>query len=80
MKIKFALSKLFHITLISWGLPFIINAGIHQPQLQIPYLKTAPVIDVKLNEVAWKKSTELSEFINWSLDTYIKDAVYKRAC
>jgi hypothetical protein len=66
--------------LISWGLPFIINAGIHQPQLQIPLIKTAPVIDGKLNDATWQKSTELSEFINWSLDSYIKDAVSVFLC
>ena len=28
----------------------------------------------------WQKSTELSEFVNWSLDSYIKDAVTVFLC
>jgi hypothetical protein len=80
MKIKPALLKLLYFTLISLGFPFMVNAGIHQPQLQIPHIKSAPVIDGKLNDATWQKSTELSEFINWSLDSYIKDAVSVFLC
>ena len=54
--------------------------AIHSPQLQIPHIKTAPVIDGKLNDATWQKSAELSEFINWSLDSYIKDDVSVFLC
>ena len=80
MKIKPVLERLFLLVLISSGLSLSINAGIHQPQLQIPKINTAPVIDGKLDEATWKKSTELSEFINWSLDSYIKDNVSVFLC
>ena len=56
-------------------MPHFPDAAIHQPRLQIPHTTTPPLIDGKLNDAAWQKSTELSEFINWSLDSYIKDAV-----
>jgi len=80
MKTKLVLKRLSLIILISSRLPLFLNAGIHQPQLQIPLVKTAPVIDGKLNDVTWQKSTELSEFVNWSLDNYIKDDVSVFLC
>ncbi len=49
------------------------NAEIHKPQLQIPHVKTTPVIDGNLDDAIWQNSAVLSEFINWSLDSYIKD-------
>lgn len=52
-----------------------LNAQIHQAQLQIPLIKTAPVIDGKLNDQSWQRSTELTEFLRWTLNEYIKDPV-----
>ena len=80
MKTKTVHIRFFLTMLISALIPSLTYAAIHTPQLQIPYIKTAPVIDGNLNDQAWKKSTELSEFINWSLDSYIKDAVTVYLC
>ena len=51
------------------------ESQISKPQLQVPFIKSAPVIDGKLSDASWQQATELSEFVNWSLDTYIKDPV-----
>jgi len=51
------------------------KSQIHQPQLQVPMIKTALVIDGKLTDASWQKASEISEFVNWSLDSYIKDPV-----
>ncbi|MBK8881977.1 MAG: DUF4091 domain-containing protein [Bacteroidales bacterium] len=75
LPIRFLFTSLIYIFFFP-----LSNAAIHQPQLQIPRIKTAPVIDGKLNDAAWQKSTELSEFINWSLDSYIRDAVTVSLC
>jgi hypothetical protein len=80
MKKRLVFIKIFYLMMLALALPIKINAGIHQPQLQIPKIKTAPVIDGKLNDAAWQKSTELSEFVNWSLDSYIKDDVSVFLC
>jgi hypothetical protein len=53
----------------------IAKAQIHQPQIQVPLIKAAPVIDGKLSDLSWKKASEMTEFVNWSLDNYIKDPV-----
>lgn len=79
MKTKMLLKRLLLI-LISSVAPLIINAAVHQPRLQVARIKTAPVIDGKLNDATWQKSTELSEFVNWSLDNYIKDDVSVFLC
>ena len=50
-------------------------AQIHQPIIQASLIKTAPVIDGKLSDLSWKKASEMTEFVNWSLDNYIKDPV-----
>ena len=51
------------------------NSQINTPSLQVPFIKSAPVIDGKLSDVSWKNSAEMSEFVNWTLDSYIKDPV-----
>lgn len=48
--------------------------------LQIPAIKTPPVIDGKLSEAAWQKSVEISEYIIWTLDTYVKDSLTVWIC
>ncbi len=53
---------------------------INKPHLQVPLLKSAPVIDGKLSDPLWQQASELSEFVNWSLDTYIKDPVSVFIC
>jgi hypothetical protein len=68
------------LILLFSGLPSVVRAQIYQPMLQIPATKTAPVIDGKLDDQAWQQSAELSEFVNWSLDTYIKDNVTVFVC
>ena len=75
MKTKSILSRLVYTTLIFVFLPSFIHAQIHQPFLQIPRVKTPPVLDGKLNDASWQKSVELSEFIEWTLDSYVKDPV-----
>ena len=80
MKSKTVQIRFFLTLLISAVMTSVTIAAIHSPQLQIPRTKTAPVIDGKLNDAAWQKSTELSEFINWSLDSYIKDNVSVFLC
>jgi hypothetical protein len=80
MKTKILLTRLYSLILISTFIPYTLKAQIHQPQLQIPFTKTPPVIDGKLTDAAWQKSTELSEFVNWSLDSYVKDSVTVFLC
>ena len=80
MKRKNVLIRLFVLILISALVPWPLSAQIHQPQLQIPLTTSAPVIDGKLNDAAWQRSTELSEFVNWSLNSYIKDTVTVFLC
>ncbi len=53
----------------------VATAQIHQPIIQAPLIKSAPVIDGKLSDLSWKKASEMTEFVNWSLDNYIKDPV-----
>ncbi|MBI5008173.1 MAG: DUF4091 domain-containing protein [Bacteroidia bacterium] len=54
-----------------------LKAGsqISKTQLQIPLIKSAPVIDGNLSDDSWLKASEMSEFVNWTLDSYIKDPV-----
>lgn len=80
MKTKTVHIRVFLTLLFSAVMTSFTYAAIHSPLLQIPATKTAPVIDGKLNDAAWQKSTELSEFINWSLDSYIKDDVSVFLC
>jgi len=80
MKTKKVFIRLFLTILISALMPSLIKAEVHKPQLQIPLTKTPPVIDGKLNDASWRRSTVLSEFINWSLDNYIKDSVTVFLC
>lgn len=58
----------------------LIRAGVQQPMLQIPAIKTPPVIDGKLDDAAWQKSVEISEYIIWTLDTYVKDSLTVWIC
>ncbi len=80
MKTKIIFTKLALILLISILLPSLSQGQLHQPQLQISFTKSPPVIDGKLNDATWQGSTELSEFVNWSLDSYVKDAVTVFLC
>jgi hypothetical protein len=75
MKIASATIRLSFILLIFFLMPSIINAQVHRPQLLVPFIKTPPVIDGKLNDAAWRSSTELSQFVEWSLDNYVQDPV-----
>ena len=75
MKTKILSGKFILVILILAAGFNCLNAQIHQAQLHIPLIKTAPVIDGKLNDQSWQRSTQLTEFINWALDTYIIDAV-----
>ncbi len=72
---KKIITRIIITTFICTGFPLMINAGIHQAELQIPRISTRPAIDGKLSDPSWAKSSELSEFINWSHDKYIKDMV-----
>lgn len=64
----------FILTLvITAGYPIRLKADIHEPLIMIPLVATAPVIDGKLSEQEWKQCTRVSEFINWTRDSYIKD-------
>jgi hypothetical protein len=56
-------------------MPSVIHAQIHRPQLLVPFIKTPPVIDGKLNDTAWRSSSELTQFVEWSLDSYLQDPV-----
>ena len=80
MKTRIVFNRLVFLILVFAALPLIGEARIHQPELQIPFTKTTPLIDGKLDDAAWKSSTELSEFVNWSLDSYSKDAVSVFLC
>ena len=80
MKTKINFFKLVLIFLISTLLPSLSQAQLHQPQLQVSFTKSPPLIDGKLNDATWQGSTELSEFVNWSLDSYVKDAVTVFLC
>ena len=81
MKFNHILRKQALAVLIFAALPFeIMRAEIHQPFMQIPFVKTPPVIDGKLNDASWQKSVELSDFVIWSLDSYTKDSVIVYMC
>ena len=75
MKIASVINRLSFILLIFSLVPSFIHDQIHQPQLLVPFIKTPPVIDGKLNDAAWRSSTELSQFVEWSLDNYVHDPV-----
>jgi hypothetical protein len=75
MKITKLLSRFFLTVLFTGSFTSIINSQINPPQLQVPQIKSAPVIDGKLSDASWQKASEMSEFVNWSLDSYIKDPV-----
>ncbi|HUX97376.1 MAG TPA: glycoside hydrolase domain-containing protein [Bacteroidales bacterium] len=51
------------------------NSQINKPSLKVPFIKSAPVIDGKLTDGSWQNSAEMSEFVNWSLDSYVRDPV-----
>lgn len=71
----------FSLALILFtGLSSVTTGAIHEPHLQIVKAGQAPMIDGRLNDAVWQKSTELSEFVNWSLNDYIKDAVTVYLC
>ena len=76
---KYKAYYLLLITLITFA-PSELKGQIHQPYLQIPLITGAPVIDGKLDDAAWKKCTRLTEFVNWALNTYIKDSVTVYLC
>jgi hypothetical protein len=59
---------------------FMADAQIHVPFIQVPLVSKAPVPDGNLSEDTWQKCTQLSEFVNWSLNTYIKDTVTIYMC
>ncbi len=73
-------TRLFILSVIFAVLPATLSAEIHKPQIQIPLVKEAPFIDGKLRDATWKRSTELTEFVNWSLDSYIRDSVTIYLC
>jgi hypothetical protein len=80
MKTNIYITKLGFSLLILTLMSSILKAEIHQPQLQIPLIETPPVIDGKLTDASWDRSTELSEFVKWSRDSYIKDPVTLFLC
>jgi len=61
-------------------IPFCTAAQIHQPQLQVPLIQTAPVIDGKINDLTWQKAAVLTDFVNWALNGYTKDSVILFIC
>jgi hypothetical protein len=75
MKINEFSFRLFLSVLVFAICSFHGNSQINQPQLMVPVIKSAPVIDGKLSDAEWQKAAEISEFVNWSLDSYIKDQV-----
>ena len=68
-------TRLLLLIIISILPASLIRAQIHQPYLQVPLIRSAPVIDGKLSDASWQKAAEMSEFVNWSLDSYINDPV-----
>ena len=75
MKTRLFWIRLFLLIVIFVLPAFFIKAQIHRPYLQVPLIKTAPAIDGKLSDVSWQNASEVTEFVNWSLDSYIKDPV-----
>jgi hypothetical protein len=80
MNLKGILIRVSFMILISSFHYLSIKAEIHQPQLLIPYVRSAPIIDGKLNDDAWQRSVALSEFIVWTLDDYNHDSVTVFMC
>ncbi len=75
MKRKLLLIRLV-ITIVIYNLaPLQTESQINQPHLQIPLIKSAPSIDGRLTDPSWQQASEMSEFVNWTLDTYIRDPV-----
>ncbi len=75
MKSKFLLLRNYITISIFVLVSLQAKPQINKPHLQVPFIKSSPVIDGKLSEASWQQASELSEFVNWSLDTYIKDPV-----
>jgi len=61
-------------------LPNLAEAQIHQPMLQIPWVQTPPVLDGKLGDPSWQNSTKITEFVIWTLDTYVRDSLTVMLC
>ena len=79
VKSKIKLTALFIISVLIM-IPLFGNAQVHIPQLKIPKTEKPPVIDGKISEVSWQKSYEVTDFIIWTLDNYVKDAVQVFLC
>ncbi|HNR40606.1 MAG TPA: DUF6067 family protein [Bacteroidales bacterium] len=55
-------------------------AQVNEPVMYIPSAGSIPVADGKITEPVWQQAAELTEFINWSRDSYIKDSVKVLVC
>jgi hypothetical protein len=75
MKIHEFISRLCLTVSLLVLFSMLAKAQIHQPQLQVHFIKSAPVIDGNLSDAVWQRASEMTEFVNWSLDSYVKDPV-----
>jgi len=75
MKKKLLLIRIYFTITVFVLVSLKANSQINNPQLQVPFIKSAPVIDGKLSDASWMNASEMSEFVNWTLDTYIRDPV-----
>lgn len=80
MKTRINSIRFFLLLFIPGFLLPYARAQIHQPQLQVPSIKTAPVSDGKIIDPTWQQAAMLTDFVNWSLDSYIKDSVTVYIC
>ena len=75
MKRNVFITRLSFPFLISIIISSVAESQINQPQIMIPFIKATPVIDGNLSDPSWKQASEMTEFVNWSLDSYVKDPV-----
>ena len=75
MKINEFISRLFLTVLLIVLFSTLAKSQIHRPQQQVPFIKSSPVIDGNLSDDVWQRASEMTEFVNWSLDSYVKDPV-----
>lgn len=75
----YAIRFLILLIISGFFLPYA-TAQIHQPLLLVPSTLTVPLIDGKIIDSPWQQAAELTEFVNWSRNSYIKDSATVFIC
>ena len=75
MKNSVFFTRLFSLTVLTVLFSAPVKSQINKPYLTVPMTEASTVIDGMISEPSWLQASEMSEFVNWSLDSYIKDPV-----